>query len=244
MTARNLRLYSDLAGWWPLMSPPAHYVEEAADLLPLLLGDEASTPDRTLLELGSGGGSLAYHLRDRFRLTLTDLSPDMLAVSQRLNPECEHIAGDMTSLHLGREFDRVLVHDAIMYATTPDAVRATLRTASRHCRPGGIVVVVPDCVCETFEPSTESGGEDGADGRALRYLMWTWDQDPSDSVFEVDYAFLLRAADGYVGVEHDRHQEGCFPRADWLAWAREAGLDTRIHHDPWARDVFVGVKRF
>jgi hypothetical protein len=37
MAAQQLRLYSDLARWWPLMSPPAEYVEEAADLLPLLL---------------------------------------------------------------------------------------------------------------------------------------------------------------------------------------------------------------
>jgi hypothetical protein len=183
------------------------------------------------------------HLKDGFRLTLSDRSPDMVAVSQRLNPECEHLVGDMTSLDLGRTLDRVLVNDAIMYATTPSAVRATLGTAARHCRTGGVVVVLPDCVRETFEPSTECGGEDGADGRALRYLMWSWDRDPADSVFEVEFAFLLRDADGQVIVDQDRHQESCFPRAHWLTWVDEAGLDTRIHRDPWKRDVFVGVKR-
>ncbi len=195
-TTDSLRLYSDLASWWPLMSPPSHYVEEAADLLPLLCGGTDAEPRRTLLELGSGGGSLAYHLKDRFTLTLTDRSPDMLAVSKRVNPECEHICGDMTLLDLARQFDRVLVHDAIMHATEPDAVRATLRTAARHCRPGGIVVVVPDCVRETFTPATENGGEDDTDGRGLRYLEWTWDPDPTDHTFEVGYAFLLRDADG------------------------------------------------
>jgi SAM-dependent methyltransferase len=249
MAAQQLRLYSDLARWWPLMSPPAEYVEEAADLLPLLLegSDAAAGPapglERTLLEPGCGGGSLAYHLKGHFRLTLTDRSPGMLAVSQQVNPECEHLLGDMTTLDLGRQFDRVLVHDAIMYATDPDAVRATLRTAARHCRTGGVVVVLPDCVRETFEPSTESGGEDGADGRGLRYLMWTWDPDPADDTFGVTYAFLLRETDGQVTVEKDQHREGCFPRADWLTWFENAGLRTRIHHDPWNRDVFVGVKR-
>jgi SAM-dependent methyltransferase len=237
------RLYADLAGWWPLMSPPSEYVEEAADLLPLLTSSEPATAQPTLLELGSGGGSLAHHLKDRFRLTLTDRSPDMLAVSRIVNPHCEHIVGDMTSIDLGRQFDRVLVHDAIMYAITPEAAQAALRTAARHCRNGGTVVVMPDCVRETFEPATECGGEDGADGRALRYLMWTWDRDPADSRFEVEYAFVLREADGRVHVEHDRHQEGCFPRADWLAWLDQAGLDARIHVDPWKRDVFVGVRR-
>ena len=41
------------------MSPPSDYVEEAADLLPLLLDGDGAAPRRTLLELGSGGGSLA-----------------------------------------------------------------------------------------------------------------------------------------------------------------------------------------
>jgi SAM-dependent methyltransferase len=236
------RLYSDLAHWWPLMSPPSHYVEEAADLLPLLLGSDAPLAG-TLLELGSGGGSLAFHLKRRFALTLTDRSRAMLEVSKTVNPECEHICGDMTTLDLGREFDRVLIHDAIMYATTADAVRSALRTASRHCRDGGIVVVVPDCVRETFAPSTETGGEDGDDGRGLRYLEWTWDADPNDCTFDTAYAFLLRESDGRVHVELDLHRNGCFPRADWLRWIEEAGLTPRIYEDPWHRDVFIGTKK-
>jgi hypothetical protein len=243
LETNGLRLYSELASWWPLLSPPSHYVEEAADLLPLLVGAPDEQPARTLFELGSGGGSLAYHLKGHFTLTLTDRSPDMLAVNRGVNPECEHILGDMRSLDLGREFDRVLVHDAIMYATDPEAVRATLSTAARHCRAGGIVVVVPDHVRETFAPGMETGGEDGADGRGLRFLEWTWDPDPTDHTYEAAFAFLLREADGQVRVELDRHHCGCFRRADWLAWFDEAGLRPRIYFDPWKRDVFIGVKR-
>ncbi len=243
MASESLRLYSDLAGWWPLMSPPSHYVEEAAELLPLLVDGPDAASARTLLELGSGGGSLAYHLKGRFALTLTDRSPEMLAISSRVNPDCEHIQGDMTSMDLGRRFDRVLVHDAIMYAIEPQAVRSTLRTAARHCRTGGRVVVVPDCVRETFEPGTDHGGEDDEDGRGLRYLEWTWDPDPTDNTFETVYAFLLRDRDGRVSVEKDRHLCGCFPRASWLAWLEETGFTTRVHADSWRNDVFVGVKR-
>ena len=236
------RLYTDLAEWWPLVSPPSEYVEEAADLMPLL-DDPRAIPGRTLLELGSGGGSLAYHLKGRFSLTLTDRSPGMLEVNRRVNPECEHILGDMTTLDLGRQFDRVLVHDAIMYATEPAAVRATLATAARHCRPGGLVVVLPDCVLETFAPSSDLGGEDGEDGRALRFLEWTWEPRPGDRSYVSLFVFVLRDRDGRITVVEDPHEYGCFPRAEWLAWFDEAGLETRVHHDPWKRDVFVGVKR-
>jgi len=83
------RLYDELADWWPLLSPPSGYVEEAADLGPRLRVNLGSEP-ATLLELGAGGGSLAFHLKRQFQMTLTDRSPGMLAVRQAVNPECEH----------------------------------------------------------------------------------------------------------------------------------------------------------
>jgi SAM-dependent methyltransferase len=234
-------LYDDLASWWPLLSPPGDYEDEAADLLPRLRTAPAPSPP-TLLELGAGGGSLASHLKRHFRLTLTDLAPAMLAVSRAVNPECEHLAADMRSLRLGREFDVVLIHDAIMYAIDPTAVRETLRTAAIHCRAGGTVVVVPDHVRETFASDSDHGGHDAPDGRGLRYLEWTWDPDPSDDTYIVDYAFLLRASDGTVTVAHDRHVEGLFARAQWLQWFSEAGIPARSSLDPWGRDVFVGSR--
>jgi len=86
--------YTALADWWPLFSPPPEYGEEADDLVPRILAAAPSRPE-TLLELGSGGGSLAFHLKRHFRLTLTDIAPGMLAVSRVINPECEHLVGDI-----------------------------------------------------------------------------------------------------------------------------------------------------
>lgn len=235
------KLYGDLARWWPLFSPPSEYVEEAAELLEVLR-TAADGPARTLLELGAGGGSLAFHLKPHYQLTLTDLSPQMLAVSRTLNPECEHLEGDMMRLRLGRTFDRVLVHDAIMYATDREAARATVATAVAHCRPGGVVVLMPDCMRDTFQPTTECDGLDAPDGRGLRYLMWTYDPNPNDETFETAFALLMREADGSVSSTHDVHREGLFHREDWLGWMREAGCPARTQRDTWKRDVIIGVK--
>lgn len=234
------RMYTDLAHWWPLLSPPSHYVDEATDLLPDLRAFAGASPEPTLLELGSGGGSLAFHLKDHFRLTLTDRSPNMLAVCRATNPECEHVLGDMRKLDLGRAFDVVLIHDAIMYQADSASLRASLATAARHCRPGGGVVVVPDCVRETFEPHTKHGGEDGDDGRALRYLEWWWDPDPGDDTYESAYALMMREADGTVDVVLDRHRCGLFSRAQWLTWLSAAGFAAASREDPFGRDVFRG----
>jgi SAM-dependent methyltransferase len=237
-----MRLYSDLASWWPLLSPPSHYVEEAADIIPTL--EKASdAPPHTLLELGSGGGSLAYHLKERFQLTLSDRSAQMLAVSRSVNPECEHVPGDMRTLALDRQFDLVMIHDAVMYLTDELSLRAAFATAHRHCRPGGAVVILPDCVTETFQPDTDHGGEDAPDGRGLRYLEWTWDPDPKDTTFVTAWSFLLRNASGRVTVDMDEHLFGIFPRASWLAWLRAEGFDPTSRMDPWNRDVFVARRR-
>ena len=184
------RLYTEFAAWFHLLTAPADYVEEAEFYRRALI-EAADVPPRALLELGSGGGNLASHYKQHFQSTLVDLSPQMLALSQRLNPECEHLPGDMRTVRLGRVFDAVLVHDAVVYLTTEDDLRQALATAFIHCRPGGVAVFAPDHVRETFVPRTDHGGHDG-DRRALRYLQWIWDPDPTDTTYVVDYAYLLR----------------------------------------------------
>ncbi len=219
------KLYDALAEWWPLLSPPSEYTEEAA-VWHRCLVEAGDAPARTLLELGSGGGNNASHLKQHFDMTLVDLSAGMQAHSRRINPECAHHLGDMRTVRLGRTFDRVFIHDAVCYMTSHDDLRRALETAFVHVRPGGGVVVAPDFVRETFRPGTEHGGHDG-EGRGLRYLEWTWDPDPSDSTCIADYAYMLRDVDGSVSVEHDRHIEGLFGRDEWRQVFGELGFDAR-----------------
>src|SRR5919106_5263370 len=203
------KLYDELASWWPLLSAPADYEEEAAFYAQTLI-DASERRPRSVLELGSGGGSNASHMKAHFAMVLVEPSEGMRAVSRALNPECEHPPGDMRSVRLGRQFDAVFVHDAVCYMTTEADLRMAIETAFVHCRPGGAALFAPDHVRETFRPSTDHGGSDG-DSRGLRYLEWTWDPDPSDTTYLVDYAYLLRTGD-VVRVEHDRHVEGLFAR--------------------------------
>ena len=217
------RLYRDLAGWWPLLSAPEDYVDEAEEYRRLITG-ASGVPTRDVLELGSGGGNNASHLKAHVRLTLVDRSPQMLEVSRRLNPECEHIEGDMRSVRLGRTFDAVFVHDAIAYMTTEDDLRAVFATAFAHCRPGGVALFVPDHVTETFEPAVDHGGHDGPD-RALRYLEWTWDPDPGDTTVRMDLTYVFHEPDGSVRTELDEHVCGLFPRATWIRLITETGFE-------------------
>ena len=144
-----MKLYDRLADWWPVFSHPDEYRREAAHFIRVLRGATRPSP-HTLLELGSGGGNSASYFKRHFEMTLVDISPRMLRVSRRLNPECEHIKGDIRRVRLGRLFDAVFVHDAICHMTTEAEVRAVMRTAYEHCQPGGAALFVPDFVGRHF----------------------------------------------------------------------------------------------
>jgi len=243
-----LRFYGELARWWPLVSPVEDYAEEAT-FTASVLRDATGGPLQTLLELGSGGGHVAWHLGGLLpgdvSMTLVDVSPEMLEVSRARNAGAEHLAGDMRDLRLGRSYDAVLVHDAIDYMTSEDELRAALTTAYVHCRPGGGAVFVPDRTRETFEEEADHGGSDAPEGHGVRFLEWAWDPDPDDSWFLVEYAFVLREADGRVRSVHETHRCGVFDLATWLRLLTEVGfepetVDEETTEDRVPRTFFVG----
>lgn len=242
-----MKMYGALATYWPLLSPPEEYAEEAAFYWRVLQG-ERREPITSVLELGSGGGNNAFHLKAHAALTLVDPAEDMLAHSRRINPECEHVVGDMRDLRLGRQFDAVFVHDAVCYMATGVELRMAMDTAFAHCRPGGVVLFCPDYVTETFREATDCGGHD-TDGIRFRYLEWTHDPDPFDSTYIADYVFAIGADAGGVRIEHDRHIEGLFSRQTWLDTLTAAGFTAPravpLEHsdvEPGVHEVFVATR--
>jgi SAM-dependent methyltransferase len=239
-------LYRDLADWWPVLSAPEDYAEEAEFYRKVIMS-EATEPPKTLLELGCGGGNNASHLKRHFQMTLVDLSPGMLDVSRRLNPECEHFRGDMRDVRLGRQYDAVFIHDAIAYMTTESDLRMTMATAREHCRPNGVALFAPDFTRETFRSRTSHGGHDYR-GRSLRYLSWQLDPDPNESTYVTEMVYLLRDEDGSVRCIHDRHTLGLFSRDMWITVMTDAGFRAKVipsEHSEFpgvVTDVFVGTK--
>jgi SAM-dependent methyltransferase len=215
-------LYAGLAGWWPVISPPAEYADDGAVVNAIFAS--AARPVRTVLDLGSGGGHVALHVKQGRSMTLVDMSADMLAVSRQLNPDCEHVQGDMRTIRLGREFDAVLVHDAIDYVTSQDDLGRVIRTAFAHCRPGGLAVFAPDHTAETFRAGTGGGGGHDGTGRQASFRERTSDPVPGDDWILAEYEFTLRDADGTVQVVPEAHRLGSFRRDTWFTQLRAAGF--------------------
>lgn len=239
-----MKLYSELAEWYSIFSSPEEFRKEAA-FFARVLSKSGYPPPRRVLELGSGVGNNASHLKARFEMTLVDLSPKMLAVSQALNPECEHLKGDIRTVRLGRTFDAVFVHDAICHMTSEADLRSAMETAFVHLRPGGVALFVPDEVRETFVADTDHGGNDTERG-SVRYLQWTTDPDPRDTTYLVDFAILIRDEQGQTRLVHDRHTYGVFARAQWRRLLREAGFQlnrNKVVLDDFPRDLFLGRRK-
>jgi SAM-dependent methyltransferase len=229
-----MKLYTELAEFWPQMSGPEEFKHEAA-LFKRVLTKSIKPAPRTLLELGGGSGFVASHLKSRFRMTLVDLSPRMLAISRNLNPELEHIEGDIRTLRLGRTFDAVFVHDSIAHMLTQKDLKAAIKTAFVHCRPGGTALFVPDETRESFVPATEHGGKGN-----VRYVQWTTDPNPRDTTILVDFGILIRDEhDGEARVVHERQNHGLFARAVWLQLLSDAGFRPSIVRDKVVRDMFL-----
>ena len=218
-------LYNRLAYLWPTISPPEDYAEEAADwrnALRRYLG-----PGRhRILELGVGGGHNLSHLTADFDATAVDISPHMLENSRRLNPTVEHHLGDMRSFRLpGRTFNAVLVHDAICYMLTEDDLRATFATARAHLPPGGLLLVSPDLVRDSFKPGMKMSWSTERDGVQITTEEIVYDSDPSDTVVESHFTYTITER-GARRVERDIHITGLFPIAKWMSLMEEAGFQT------------------
>ncbi|NJO86300.1 MAG: class I SAM-dependent methyltransferase [Synechococcaceae cyanobacterium RM1_1_27] len=192
--------------------------------------------------MGSGGGNNASFLKAHAQMTLVDLAAPMLEISRTLNPECEHQVGDMRTIRLNRLFDGVFIHDAIDYMTSLADLSQAITTAAVHCRPGGILLLAPDYVQETFVEAVCHGSH--SEGvRGMAYLEWTYDPDPSDGLYVADYAYLLRQGMTQVTVEHDRHLCGLFERESWLQVLDQAGFAAQILVDMYDRELFAGIRR-
>ena len=216
-------LYDKLAYLWPVISPPEDYALEAVHWRHVLR--QRLGPGRhQLLELGVGGGHNLSHLTADFDAAAVDISPKMLELSRRLNPSVEHYLGDMRTFRLpGRTFDAVLIHDAIGYMRTEDDLRAAFTTAKVHLRPGGLFLVAPDLVRDTFRPGMSLRWSTQRDGVEIITEETVYDENPADTLVESQFTYTI-TENGASRVERDIHVTGIFPIATWMSLLEEAGF--------------------
>lgn len=220
--ANTNRLYNDLSWTWPIISPPSDYVEEA-DKTHRMLAKHAKMEVKTLLNLGCGGGHDDFGLKRYFEITGVDLSPAMLGLARKLNPEVTYIEGDMRTIRLNKTFDAVHLGDAVNYMLTPDDLRAAFQTSYDHLKPGGAMITFVEQTPEGFvQNKTTVTGHSKGDVEII-FIENYYDPDPRDTTYEGTFAYFIRKG-GKQQVEFDNHICGIFSLEIWINLMAEAGF--------------------
>lgn len=241
------QLYNQMAWLWPLMSPPEDYQDEAAQLRKQLAPKLRHITDRkpTLLELGSGGGHMVHHLREHYAITATDLSPAMLKLSRKLNPDIAHQPGDMRTLRLKKTFDIVFIHDALGYMTTAADLKRAIQTAWVHLEPQGLLVLMPDDLRETFaDLQTATDVAETDDGKRVTLISHVQAVDPAYTQYDLTMTFFIEHQ-GKTRVVEDCHRCGLFAAEEWSNTLTQIGFDIlTFHKQPaWRGAPFILARR-
>jgi SAM-dependent methyltransferase len=227
------RLYQDLSWLWPLWGDPDGDYAEWCNRVTQLIRHHAQRETHTLLNMGCGGGKNAYNLKRNFAVTGIDISPAMLDLARKLNPECAFLIADMRDCDLGRQFDAILIDDAVSYMVNRSELRAVFAMAYHHLSPGGVMVVSPDETTETFHQNATRVSYAEAKSKPANldvvFIENYYDPDLTDDVYDGLILYLIRE-NGELRIEPDHHLLGLFPLDIWLTTLREVGFE--VHEDP------------
>ena len=235
-----------MAYLWPIISPPEEYGSEARYFRDIIL-EELGPGRHSLLELGVGGGHNLSHLTVDFDCIAVDLSPDMLALSEGLNPDVPHRVGDMRCIRLKKIFDGGLIHDAASYILIEEDLKDTFTTAAMHLRPGGVFMVAPDWVQETFPDGWVYDWDRRQGNIEVNIQEVMLDPDTTDTQVESTYTYTIKKGNETT-IEVDTHITGLFPLSTWSGLMGQAGFDVEVRALPpneggYGSWLFIGVAR-
>jgi len=222
LSKNQWRLYRDLTWLWPIISPPEEHIKENEKFSKLLRAC-SSDEIQTLLNLGCGGGHDDFTLKKYFNITSVDISPAMIDLAKRLNPEVTYKIGDMRTIRIAQVFDAVLISDSIAYMLTKDDLLASFRTAFTHLRPGGVMLTLVEETTESFQQNKTLCSTHIKDKVEVAFVQNYYDPNPKDTTYEVTLLYLIRRR-GHQTIEADYHQCGLFSLETWKELLQETGF--------------------
>ncbi|GAB4342524.1 MAG: hypothetical protein Kow0099_20180 [Candidatus Abyssubacteria bacterium] len=150
----------------------------------------------------------------------------------------------MRTLHLNRTFDAVFMNDSIVYMTSREDLLAVFRTAYKHLRPGGVMVVCAEFVKEQFKQNATSVAIIKDAHLDVAIIENNYDPNPIDDTFETTFIYLIRDH-GILTIEHDLHVIGLFSLDTWRDLFKQSSFEVNeqiVHLGDTELPVFTCVR--
>jgi|Deesub1362A_J573_1020465.scaffolds.fasta_scaffold29454_1 SAM-dependent methyltransferase len=235
MKKTKWRAYSDFAWTEHIIAPPEEYVEET-ELFSKVIKEHSKIEARTLLHLGCGAGGNDYTFKRHFKVTGVDISKDMLEIARKLNPEVTYLYGDMRTIRLKECFDAVAIPDSIGHMTTVGDLRKAILMASKHLKPGGVLLIVSNIKEEFKENNFVYTGSKG--DVEITLFENNYVPDPDRTTYEATAVFLIRRK-GKLEIHSDIDTIGLFNLSTWLDLLKEVGLEVKQMKLEHSYDRFI-----
>lgn len=97
---------------------------------------------KSILEIGSGTGNLAQRfIENHQNYKGLDLSKSMIAISQKRNPDCTFIHGDMRDFNLEEKIDAIIITSrSTSYLISNNDINDTFSSLYNNLNPDGIII--------------------------------------------------------------------------------------------------------
>jgi ubiquinone/menaquinone biosynthesis C-methylase UbiE len=229
------KAYTDLAWTEALVYPPAEGIKEI-EFFTKLIKENSRINTKTLLHIGCGSGIYDYAFKKHFKVTGVDISEKMLEIAIKRNPEVDYHHGDMRTVKLGKKFDAVILPESIGYMTTAEDLKKAIVTASRHLKPGGVLLVCAN-IKETFKSNNfVYTGKHGD----IEITIFENNYIPidNDSIYEATIVYLIRNK-GELETYTDIHILGLFDKKTWRSILTEEGFEIKEKKEEHFYDEYM-----
>lgn len=227
--------YGDLAWTESIITSPGDYADETEFYINIIK-ENSEIETKTLLHLGCGAGGNDYIFKKHFKVTGVDISEEMLGIAREINPEVTYLHGDMRNIDLKACFDAVAIPDSIDYMATLPELELTIGAASKHLKPGGVLLIVAKTREEFRENNfCYTGAKDDVEITIFEnnYIPKT-----DRSTYEATLVYLIRKQ-CKLSIHTDCHILGLFSQTEWLSLIKGAGLEVMQRRLDGAYDRFI-----